>query len=245
MEPKLVKIREAARMLNVSIDTLRRWDKAGKLKPVRLTPTSNRYYDVNELMLLSSNLLAIAKRWVLESSPQEPDAPFYCPDSAIFQTKLHKLEQQLQAIPDLREEFSLLTSVAGEIGNNSFDHNLGSWPDVRGILFAYDLKKRQIALADRGQGILKTLQRVRPALADDEQALMVAFTERVTGRAPEGRGNGLKYVREGVANANQAMKMILSFQTGRAALTLNNGDTAVRVITSDFSFRGCLAFIEF
>jgi hypothetical protein len=65
---------------------------------------------------------------------------------------------------DAKPLFSLLTSVAGEIGNNSYDHNLGQWPDIPGIFFAYDLNKKQIALADRGVGILETLRKVKPEL---------------------------------------------------------------------------------
>lgn len=245
MENKLIKIRNAAKLLNISPDTLRRWDREGKLKSIRLTPSGHRYYDMNEIRLLSSNLFQVAKNWVAGQNPQEPDTVFYCPDSAVFQTRLHTLEQRLRSIPGLEQEFSLLTSVVGEIGNNSFDHNLGSWIDIRGIFFAYDANKRHIALADRGQGILTTLKRVRPDLAGDEQALLVAFTETITGRAPEGRGNGLKYVRKIVTSTDKKMHVELFFQTGRAALDLKNGDTDVAVFTADDSFHGCLAFIKF
>ena len=34
--PKLLTIRQAAEVLNVHVETLRRWDKGGKLKAVRL-----------------------------------------------------------------------------------------------------------------------------------------------------------------------------------------------------------------
>lgn len=100
-------------------------------------------------------------------------------------------------------------------------------------------------LADRGQGILTTLHRVRPDLANDEQALFVAFTETITGRAPEGRGNGLKYVRAVVTDPTKSMRMKLFFQTGAAMLNLQNGDTAVHVTAADVSFRGCLTWITF
>jgi hypothetical protein len=36
---------------------------------------------------------------------------------------------------------------------------------------------------------------VRPELSSDAEALRIAFTERISGRAPEQRGNGLKFVR--------------------------------------------------
>lgn len=45
---KLLKIGEAAQYLNVSQDTLRKWDKANKLKPLE-TAGGHRRYDVDTL----------------------------------------------------------------------------------------------------------------------------------------------------------------------------------------------------
>lgn len=42
-------IGEAARYLSVSIDTLRRWDRDGRLRAERLTPTSPRRYRREDL----------------------------------------------------------------------------------------------------------------------------------------------------------------------------------------------------
>ncbi|TSC66665.1 MAG: hypothetical protein CEO21_134, partial [Microgenomates group bacterium Gr01-1014_80] len=44
----LVKIGDAARILGVSIDTLRRWEKAGKITPIR-TPGGTRLYSLSKL----------------------------------------------------------------------------------------------------------------------------------------------------------------------------------------------------
>jgi hypothetical protein len=137
--------------------------------------------------------------------------------------------------------FSLLTSIAGEIGNNSYDHNLGQWPDIPGIFFGYDLKKKQIILADRGIGILETLRRVRPELKDHNQALRVAFTEILSGRKPEARGNGLKYVRSVIVKNH----INLVFQTGDAKLTLTGGRADLNMETVKENIRGCLAFITY
>jgi len=132
-------------------------------------------------------------------------------------------------------------AVAGEIGNNSFDHNLGNWPDVPGIFFAYDTQKKVVMLADRGLGILATLKRVKPELNNDKKALEVAFTEILSGRAPESRGNGLKFVRK-VVSENP---IGLLFQTGDAELILakDSADLNIGSITSPF--RGCLALVTF
>ena len=145
------------------------------------------------------------------------------------------------AVPQLSNMFSLVVAVAGEIGNNSFDHNLGNWPDIAGIFFAYDVNKRNIILADRGVGVLTTLKRVKPELNNDEDALRVAFTEIISGRAPESRGNGLKFVRK-IVSENP---IGLLFQSGDAELTLAKDSSDLDIKHSSEPFRGCLALITF
>jgi DNA-binding transcriptional MerR regulator len=43
-------------MLGVSERTLRRWDRTGKIKAVRPTPTSHRRYDVEDFLERNSNI---------------------------------------------------------------------------------------------------------------------------------------------------------------------------------------------
>ena len=45
---RLLSIKDAASYLNVSQDTLRKWDKANKLKPLK-TPGGHRRYDTDTL----------------------------------------------------------------------------------------------------------------------------------------------------------------------------------------------------
>ena len=51
-KPKLLKIREAAEMLNVNPETLRRWDNEGRLKAVRIGRRKDRRYKVEDLQKL-------------------------------------------------------------------------------------------------------------------------------------------------------------------------------------------------
>ena len=130
--------------------------------------------------------------------------------------------------------------MVGEIGDNSYAHNLGNWPDILGIFFAYDLNKRVIVLADRGRGILETLRLVRPKLQSHQEALKVAFTEIISGRFPERRGNGLKSVVQNILTSD----VNLIFRTGSAELDLKKGDRKLN-ITECETFHGCFAILKF
>ncbi|HAT74255.1 MAG: hypothetical protein US30_C0012G0052 [Candidatus Moranbacteria bacterium GW2011_GWF2_36_839] len=243
MNKQLITIQEVAKKLGVSLDTLRRWDKNGKLKSIRLTPTGHRQYNLDDIESLSENIFSIAKNWVTGENPKEPEDKFYCADSIRFQSRLTYLENDLRNLPNTEKDFSLIVAATGEIGNNSFDHNIGSWTDIRGIFFAYDINKRQIVLADRGQGIFKTLKRVKPSLSTDKDALITAFSEKISGRAPESRGNGLKFVRKIITQSDNNLSIY--FQSGNAILNLKNGDLDLNITQSYFSINGCLAFINF
>lgn len=235
---KLLSIGETAELLGVSIMTLRRWDESGRLISIRKKERGNRYYRKTDIDNFLNDLLKIAKDWVLNASDLSEN--FYCPNSAIFQSRLTKMENLMLQNKILEDFTSRIVSIAGEIGNNSFDHNLAQWPDIPGILFAYDLNKKQIILADRGVGILKTLKRVKPELEDDKQALEVAFTEIISGRAPEKRGNGLKYVKF-IISKNP---INLFFQSGGAVLNLNANSSELKISESKDNFHGCLALIK-
>lgn len=58
-EEQLVTAREAARILGISLDTLRRWDKAGTIATVR-SPANRRLVPVTEVQRLTSMRAATA-----------------------------------------------------------------------------------------------------------------------------------------------------------------------------------------
>ena len=235
----LITIGEAAELIGVSIMTLRRWDESGRFPSVRKKPGGDRYYKKQDIEIFLSDLSRLARGWVLLDV--EFPKTFYCQTSAVFQTRLTLMQDDMIRGGTVSDLFSLLVSVAGEIGNNSYDHNLGLWPDTPGVFFGYDLNKKQIVLADRGVGILKTLKRVRPGLDNYADALRVAFTEVISGRAPEGRGNGLKYVKE-VISENP---INLFFQGGDAELGMKGKDQNFAITKSKDNLRGCLAMISY
>ena len=168
-------------------------------------------------------------------------AEYYCETRDIFQARLDKMVNILLNAEKVSEEdVYIMAAIAGEIGNNSFDHNLGSWPDIMGVFFDYELAdgKFKIALADRGQGLKATLKRVKPEIKNDEEALFTAFNERISGRAPESRGNGLKFVKENIKDR----KMRLLFITGLARAELNDKMTIEK---AGDNIRGSLAIISY
>ena len=54
MEPRLVKIGEAARLIGSTPDTLRKWEATGELLPARKTRGGTRYYAVADLLGLKN-----------------------------------------------------------------------------------------------------------------------------------------------------------------------------------------------
>lgn len=240
MPNSLISIGVVAKQLGTSIDTLRRWDTTHRLPSIRSGPLGHRFYRQADIDLFLRNESALAKQWAMAPIGIPPSNDVYCQTRDVFQARLEKLQHVLQGKVS-ESAVSLLSAVAGEIGNNSFDHNLGNWPDVTGIYFSLDSRNKNIVLADRGQGILATLKRVRPELVDASEALKVAFTETVSGRFPEARGNGLKFVRAVIIENPFTLK----FQTGDAFLSLKEYDKDLSMSHTEEYIRGCIAIIGF
>lgn len=246
---KLISIGKTAKILGISVDTLRRWEKKGILSSFRASLTSKRYYrqqDIDAFLEKKSietqpDLKQLAEKWATSQSPIPLPPDLYCQTNDVFLARLQHLELEIKRRPEFKDIFSLLIAIIGEIGNNSFNHNIGNWPDESGIFFGYNLDAKQIVLADRGQGIFKTLKRVVPDLKDDQQALKTAFTEYISGRAPEDRGNGLKFVKDVIIEYPFKLK----FYTGQAELSLEKNTPNLNIKKSPVSFHGCMAIINF
>ena len=237
-----VRISEAARILGVSVPTLRNWEKSGKLLAER-SAGNQRYYHLAELKKFAVNIEALGLVWATSSIPPELPSEYYCERPDRFTSRVAKMGVELQGVQHFSLELaSLLTLIAGEIGDNSFAHNIGNWPDIQGVFYAYDLKKRIIVLADRGRGVKTTLRQVRPSLATDMEALDVAFTEVVSGRSPEKRGNGLKVVR----NIVQSREIGLLFRSGIGIINVPvEKPNLLHTDMADQNIRGTYSVITF
>lgn len=140
--------------------------------------------------------------WIKAPSPiNNPE--LVCETQPIFAARLPRLKTSLDdGLPV--SLLPLVISTAGEIGNNSFDHNLGQWRDVPGCWFESQVtgKNLWVCIADRGQGIFHSLAKVHPQITNDQEALKAAFETIISGRAPEKRGNGLKFVRKTISDSS-------------------------------------------
>ena len=113
MDPDLMQIGDAATVLGVSVDTLRRWDESGRFSSIRNTPAGYRYYSKKAVKIYLSDLLKLATDWI--SSGEEIPAHFYCKDSSIFQARLSKMQDQLGAVGSLHRAEK---ERAGSLGRN-------------------------------------------------------------------------------------------------------------------------------
>ncbi|QQS61680.1 MAG: hypothetical protein IPN70_01990 [Candidatus Moraniibacteriota bacterium] len=175
-----------------------------------------------------------------ECIPKDISPDWHCETRDVFQARLERMSGELIRLGVPEERAYLFSALAGEIGNNSFDHNAGNWKDVPGVLFGYEKDtegKVSLFLSDRGRGVLETLHKVDATLLLDRDALEVAFTKKISGRAPENRGNGLKFVK----NVVEEMDIFLDFFSGNAHLYLCKGE--MRILENKEKICGCLAFI--
>jgi hypothetical protein len=151
------------------------------------------------------------RRQAAEMCPEQ-----YCATRDAFEGRLSRAFKLLErgGNPD---EAALLVAVLGEIGNNTFDHNLGHWSGEPGCFFACiidDMGEAVAWVADQGRGVLASLRQAAPELHEHQAALETAFEKVISGRSPERRGNGLKFVRQ-VINGHAGRGLLAVSGTGK------------------------------
>lgn len=247
---KPIYLRELARTLNLSAGNIRR--ELLELSTVNLVKVSKKgrlvYYEINtdspifhmiNAQITRNNKKDIgitALNWVSTNKAKPLEESEYYSTRDILSARLEPIFSKLEK--SIKDDAYLLTAVIGEIGNNSFDHNLGNWPDMPGIYLACNYTSKTIVLADRGQGVYKTIKNVYPKVKNHQDALNIAFTKTISGRYPEKRGNGLKFVSKVI----KEKEWLLQFRSGDAQLSLKNGKMSL--IKSN-NIQGCLAVIKY
>jgi len=194
---------ELARLLNISPQALHRHLKnlvvSGHIEQSG-RPPHTRY------VISGAPDFEQALSWFQSESVLSPSSEI-CETRDIFSARLNHF------VPLEKKELShatlpLVISLVGELGNNCFDHNLGQWKDLPGCWFEFQLTQKQlwVIIADRGQGIYNSLLRVLPDITNEQAAIEIAFNKNISGRAPEQRGNGLKYVKNIILeNSNRGL----------------------------------------
>jgi len=138
----------------------------------------------------------------------------------------------------LRTKKYLESAIIGEIGNNTFDHNFvfeSNYP--RGVYCNLSYGKYTV-LADYGKGVRQSLLPVLPAIGSDLEAVEIAFTKMVSGRSPEQRGNGLKFVSESIRNNDWH----LFFQSGTGSCSIDK--SGITFNEESIPITGCLAVLD-
>jgi len=133
----------------------------------------------------------------------------------------------------------LEAAIIGEIGNNTFDHNFIFEEDrTRGVYCNLSYMEKYIIIADYGKGVRQSLSSVLPSIGSDSEAVETAFTKMISGRAPEQRGNGLKFVSETI----QHNEWYLYFQSGSGSCNIDK--SGMKFAENDISINGCLAILS-
>jgi hypothetical protein len=162
----------------------------------------------------------------------EKDATHFSVTRDVFTARLESF------IADTKKY--LEAAIIGEIGNNTFDHNfMFKNMHQKGVYCKFCFYEKYVVLGDYGRGIKESLIHVIPDIKNDGEALEIAFTKKISGRSPEQRGNGLKFVSETIQNNGWH----LFFQSGNAYCEINKN--GIHYANSNISILGCLAIINF
>ena len=104
------------------------------------------------------------REWIMEKENKiHIPTDWHCETRDVFQIRLERMTREFIRCNTIEAKAYIFSAIVGEIGNNSFDHNIGNWQDVPGVWFSFEIfsdGKIKIILADRGRGVLETLQYV-------------------------------------------------------------------------------------
>jgi len=114
----MYQIREAAEKLGVSIDTLRRWEKEGKLKPTCRTKGGHRRYSIADLTLqnkIENKRIRIGSRFVEQEILVKKDQiiPLTLANQVYQHLKKRIIDQQLKPGSRL-----IVSHIAAELGTS-------------------------------------------------------------------------------------------------------------------------------
>jgi hypothetical protein len=135
------------------------------------------------------------------------DNVFYCQTRDQSSARFSSWAKIFESYKVSKNNIAILIAILGELTNNSFDHNLGQWNGAPGCLVTFEKMNNalEIFIVDRGQGIISSLSPSLEKKIPPAEILKKAFEERISGRAPERRGNGLKFVLKYLKQTNNSL----------------------------------------
>ena len=163
---------------------------------------------------------------------------FRCETRDVFRARHDRWFNQLEKEIGVSKAALILT-VIGEVGNNCYDHNLGHWNDLPGLCFYQE--KGFALLFDCGRGIEASLSSAGFKFDSEKSYLMAALTQRITGRAPERRGNGLKVSLEAV----ESLGIGFYIRSGQSEYKNQKMNHPYCEKVSSFASKGVLMMLDF
>ena len=138
---RLLTIKDAASYLNVSQDTLRKWDKADKLKPLK-TAGGHRRYDTDTL----DEFIGLTRK-------EEEETPIACATYARVSSNEQKqkgdLDKQSQKLSEYCAKHGLLvTHIIKDVGSGLNDNRSG-FVKLTDLIIAHKVNKLIIEHKDR------------------------------------------------------------------------------------------------
>jgi hypothetical protein len=163
---------------------------------------------------------------------------FFCQTRDVFRARHDRWFNILQKEIGVSKAGLILT-IIGEVGNNSYDHNLGHWQTLPGLCFYQE--KGFALLFDCGRGIEASLSGAGFKFENEKSYLNAALTQRITGRAPERRGNGLKVSLEAV----ESLDISFYIRSGQSEYNNQKMNHPYCKKASLFTNKGVLMMLDF
>lgn len=185
-----------------------------------------------------SKILAPYIQAYTQAKTENIEADFICESRDVFRARSERWFRSLIPVVGVDKSAQLLT-IVGEIGNNCYDHNLGRWQDRPGLCFFY--VPGLALIFDNGQGIYASLSLAGYKFESEKAFLNAALTERITGRKPESRGNGLKLVMKYV----NELQIEFATQTGDAMYCTQGFDSGTLKLLALSHNLGVISIIDF
>lgn len=156
--------------------------------------------------------LDAARAWHSAKTPPKDTGGLLCGTSEELFRRF-ELTAEIVARLVSKTELTALLGVMAHLSGNAFDHNDGHWHDMPGCWLETQLVGKQlwICVADRGQGVFRSLRRAHPEIPDEQAALAAAFERTISGNGR--KGEGLKKVRAAVMKGDRG----IACRSGRGA----------------------------